>query len=756
MLNIKSLKTCLLPILISCFILLNHSSLAQQNDKENILKNIRSMIMPDTPNYVCATIPANERVQIIATANAQDKKGILSAIITSRLGKGKIIIIGSNHYFQKPLLDNNNIQNFIGNAIKWGKKSKKRKIQLWGRNNDLAIHLKKFHYQYISDSNNISAADIIILNHDITDSIKLNSVENFVKNGGTLIFGSPVSDLMKQYKFDYYTLYINQLFLKAGLYHTSEKFAINDNKGLLNTGEIPAYMHISTLLKSLKAHGLVPPKDEVGAYSSTIANYLFNNSDSATTFQEIDSLFGSPTNRLIIPSESSPVVKSDAKNYLAYQIQEFLNMRQSSIYPTQNSINPASKDFPGEVDRSAVRMSEEVVIPVKVGNQGLLEPNSVYYRWHSTGLYVAAGDKVSVTIKSQYIDQHLKAQIGVHEDDLSNMPYYARTEGNLTQTYELNKLTTAILSPFGGLLMINIPDTSTLKNIRIQVNGAVKAPYFKLGETTNADWQQTIRNYPAPWAELATGKIILTVPAYRIRSLDNPEKLMKFWDVIMDTEAKLANIVTKRIHPERIITDRQVAYGAYMFTLPHKIVVPDDESCELMLNEDLLRTKGSWGHFHELGHRHQFWGIDFSGLSEVTVNLYTMYIYDKVLHKGIYNHEGIPSKQAVMDSIKLYMANKPSFKKFCNDPFLALKMYIELIENFGWQSIEQVFETYRKLPKEQYPATEAQQIDYWFTCICAATHKDLSAFFEKWQIPVSQSVSESVKNYPSWLPPELK
>jgi len=73
-------------------------------------------------------------------------------------------------------------------------------------------------------------------------------------------------------------------------------------------------------------------------------------------------------------------------------------------------------------------------------------------------------------------------------------------------------------------------------------------------------------------------------------------------------------------------------------------------------------------------------GIDFNGLGEVTTNLYTMYVYDKVLHKGLYNHENIPGKQAVIDGIKKYMSGKPDFDKFCNDPFLALTMYIEIIE----------------------------------------------------------------------------
>ncbi len=102
------------------------------------------------------------------------------------------------------------------------------------------------------------------------------------------------------------------------------------------------------------------------------------------------------------------------------------------------------------------------------------------------------------------------------------------------------------------------------------------------------------------------------------------------------------------------------------------------------------------------------------------------------------------------------MNDSPSFQKFQSDPFLALKMYIEIIENLGWEPIEEVFKTYRKLPKVQYPKTEPQKIDYWFTCLSNASHKNMTAFFDKWQIPVSQSAKQSVTQYPTWLPPELQ
>lgn len=756
--NTTAGKTSFFPIFI-CFIFLlftHHSSLAQLADQKRLLNNVPHIMMPAAPEHAAFTIPINEQPAIIATATEKETKQHLPVIITSRLDKGRILIIGSNQYFKKPLLKDKNIQQLLQNSIAWRANTKSRTIQVWGSNNDLPpfLHLLK-DYKNIADTVRINpAAGIIILTQDVTDTVKRNNLEAFVRKGGTLIFGSPVADILNQQKINYFEMGLNQLFIKAGLFHVTSIVKPEDKKGRLTTSSIPPYVHISSLLAACKTPGFIPAPADVNSYSSTIANYLFNNADTTAISNEIRSLFAN-RQEPIIPSPAHPIFKKDIKTLLAYHVQNYLATQHQQRHSDTGYVHPAGKIFPGEVSKTAQRVNEQVVINIKTGTQGLLEPEGTFYRWHSTGLYVAAGDTVTITIAPNSVPQHLKAQIGVHEDNLSHMDYYVRHADNLTKTFELDKPVTTIFSPFGGLLMINVPDTTSLKTVTVQVNGAVKSPYFKAGVTSMDDWKNTIRNYPAPWAELATDKIILTVPSYRIRKLDDPEKLMKFWDEVMDADAKLADISPVRVHPERIIIEQQVAFG-YMFTAPYKIVAPDDESCALMLDEPQLRTKGSWGHFHELGHRHQFWGIDFSGLGEVTVNLYTMYVYDQVLHKGLYNHENISSRQAVTDAVKSYMKGQPGFDKFCEDPFLALKMYIEIIEHFGWQPIAEVFKKYRSLPASQYPVSEAGKRDYWFTCISTATQKNLSLFFEKWQIAVTENAKKSVSGYEVWLPEELR
>ncbi len=107
---------------------------------------------------------------------------------------------------------------------------------------------------------------------------------------------------------------------------------------------------------------------------------------------------------------------------------------------------------------------------------------------------------------------------------------------------------------------------------------------------------------PAPWAELAGKTLIWTVPSTLIRHLDDPESLLKLWDEVVTAQDE-AVALRKRERPERIVLDRQISAG-YMHS-GYPIMAPIDDSAKLALNEKRLRTEGSWGHFHELGHNHQ-------------------------------------------------------------------------------------------------------------------------------------------------------
>jgi len=285
--------------------------------------------------------------------------------------------------------------------------------------------------------------------------------------------------------------------------------------------------------------------------------------------------------------------------------------------------------------------------------------------------------------------------------------------------------------------------------VNVAISGGVEAPRFVLGETKLMEWKMRIRMAPAPWAELETKKVILSIPSEKIRQLDDPEALMKFWDEILDAEADLATIPRDRKRPERIVPDTQISAG-YMHS-GYPIMTPLDKSVEHSLSLAEMK-QGSWGHFHELGHNHQVGDWTFDGTTEVTCNLFSLYCMETLCGKPPGQGHDAMKPEAADKRLRTYLSSSDKFNRWKSDPFLALIMYHQLRVGFGWETYKKVFAEYRDLPKDQRPKTDEEKHDQWLVRFSKATGKNLGPFFEAWGIPTSTAARDSIKSLPTWMP----
>jgi hypothetical protein len=278
----------------------------------------------------------------------------------------------------------------------------------------------------------------------------------------------------------------------------------------------------------------------------------------------------------------------------------------------------------------------------------------------------------------------------------------------------------------------------------------VEAPLFVLGQTAPADWRAAVRDRPAPWAEMAGRSVIFSVPSELVRAIDDPTPLMQLWDRIVAAQDRLADL-PPRVRPERIVADRQISAG-YMHS-GYPIMTPIDDSARLAMSEPRLRAEGSWGHFHELGHNHQSPDWTFNGTGEVTNNVYAMYVYAQVLNKPFDSgHPAIRDRAAREERVRRYRQNGAKFDQWKQDPFLALTMYIQLIEGFGWSPYERVFAEYRRLPAAERPHTDDEKRDQWLLRFSRAVGRDLGPFFQSWGVPTSDRARASLHDLPIWWP----
>ena len=407
--------------------------------------------------------------------------------------------------------------------------------------------------------------------------------------------------------------------------------------------------------------------------------------------------------------------------------------------PEQSRAHPAAEFFPGPVPKSAPRLAtRNVAIDCAIP------------QWHSTGLYAAPGEAIRVTLPPEAVDKGFSVRIGCHTDALWHHDKWPRTP-EICRHEALSAAQTMAANPFGGLIYIDVPDKAAPGTIQVAIAGAVEAPRFVLGKTTVAEWKSRVRPLPAPWAELETGKIILSVPSEKIRQLDDPDLLLALWDRVLDACADLSTIPRARRRPERFVHDTQISVG-YMHS-GYPIMALLDKSVDQSVTTAQLAA-GAWGHFHELGHNHQQSDWTFDGTTEVTCNLYSLYVMETVCGQPIGRGHDAMQPEQIAKRLRKHLETRASFERWKGDPFLALTMYLQLRTAFGWETYQKVFAEYRALPKTERPKNDDEKRDQWLVRFSRACGKNLGPFFSAWGVPTSDTARASIAGLPAWMPPD--
>jgi hypothetical protein len=304
---------------------------------------------------------------------------------------------------------------------------------------------------------------------------------------------------------------------------------------------------------------------------------------------------------------------------------------------------------------------------------------------------------------------------------------------------------------FGGLIYVEVPFDLEAGTISARIDGAIEAPRYVLGKTSIDDWRSTVRRLPAPWAELETEKVVLTLPSEAIRELEDPETLMRFWDGVLDRYAELLGRPAERRRPERFVSDVQISAG-YMHS-GYPLMTMLDIVPTMVARERIASNghHGVWGLFHEIGHNHQSEDWTFGGTTEVTVNLFSLYIMERICGITEDPHPGV-KRDAREKSVAKYLAEGARFEEWKRDPFLALAMYTQLKDAFGWGAFTKVFTEYRDLPEGERPRADDEKRDQWLVRLSRTVGRNLGPFFETWGVPTSEAARTSVADLPGWMP----
>lgn len=711
--------------------------IAPETDRAALLQGVTAISAPGVPGGVSAFGP-----QAFAVVAGKDgKTASLPVVAATRWEKGRIVAFGHNGYLNETKDAGSGA--LLLNSARWSAGDKPKAKVAVIKNVGLAAFLKSggLEAEAIEDKDwtkRLTEFDAVCIDAHKLVAGDVEPLIQFVRRGGGLVTASTGWGwLTGKEKIQLATEFPGNLVLEpAGLVFTAGMPGKTTKSGYTVGGDLAllsAHAALDAVISQTAGKSTLSLA-QLTQCSATIADALRALPPGDTVLRPRLAALNTSTALNDFPRPDKPL---PAENALARLVvtQQLEALRQ--LKPEQLKTHPAAEAFPGAVSATAPRIPNRA-IPIDTGVPA----------WHSTGLYAAPGELIRVSVPPELVDKGYSIRIGCHTDSLWHLEKWQRAPEISRREPIKTPLTTAA-NPFGGLIYIDVPEKAAPNQVTVSISGGVESPRFVLGQTSLAEWKTKVRTAPAPWAELETKKLILSVPSEKIRQLDDPEALMKFWDLVLDADADLIGLPHERKRPERIVPDTQISAG-YMHS-GYPIMTPLDKSVEQTLSLAELKA-GTWGHFHELGHNHQQPEWTFDGTTEVTCNLFSLYCMETLCGKPPGQGHDAMKPETVDKRLRGYLGMGDKFTRWKSDPFLALTMYHQLRTAFGWETYKKVFAEYRDLPKDQRPKNDDEERDQWMVRFSRATGKNLGPFFEAWGVPTSPTARDSIKELAAWMP----
>lgn len=465
-------------------------------------------------------------------------------------------------------------------------------------------------------------------------------------------------------------------------------------------------------------------------------------------------------------SEAKPVHAADT--LLRRKIINWSSQQLGHTAYSKVKAHPAAAVFPGTSASPAVWVDKQVHVQhrkIADSAAGLFVRMVFAASWapnlYSTGLYALPGEYIEVTLPDSLVKRGIGVQIGIHSDNLSEGGAATENWRRMPLVVKhaiIDKHTIRIASPFGGLIYFSSRADSSSWEGDISVSHAIEAPLYVAGVTTQQEWAQQLQQRKAPWGELVGNNVIVTLPDSLLQQIAAPEKVMQVWEQIVTGEAELAQVPLPFYRPLRMVPDVHISWGymhsGYPIMITHSPIAQMSSAEVMMQPSLLLKPSGggaNWGFFHEIGHNLQNYDWVFDGTTEVSCNFFTLYLFDRLVGGRDSAHTDI-SNAYTKRAIKEYFARGTDYELWKQEPFLGLILFRQLQEAFGWEAFKAFFRKMQVLALANREYTDAEKRDMWALHFSKITGFNLVPFFEKWGVPVGDTVKQQLQQLPVWMP----
>ncbi|MSU23946.1 MAG: hypothetical protein EXS32_09015 [Opitutus sp.] len=714
-------------------------------DVETLLAGVAQIPRVGAPGGLIAF--GEQAFPVLATsADANSQQAVVAA---ARYGSGRAVAFSHDGYLVSDLRDAG-FTALLTNAVNWSANKTGPRVGVIGVNG-LVARLQAAGFNAANTTAGALAGfDVICLTPNTTARADITALQAFAQAGGGLVVAftgwgwaslNPTRSLAEDFPG-------NWLLNPAGIAWTPD--ALSAPANLPATPRPPALIHAQRALDAAVA-AVAPGGTALSAANAALVSGALT--VALASLPAADTLFrprfatvlaSASVNR--VPTPQNPVTAANVLGRAAI-VDEF---RRLALQPAdQVTAHPAAAVFPGAVSATAPRVTRSV--PILASRP----------RRQSTGLYAAPGQVVTVRLPAAGLGRNFSVRIGAHTDRLWQLDSWPR-HPEISRSWPLTQAETRVASPFGGLIYLERTTADSGANFDVEISGAVAAPHYVRGKNTVAEWRSTLRQHAAPWGEIESDKMIVTTEGGVLAALDDPEAVAAVWDAVLDSEADLAVMSRVRASPERFVVDQEISAG-YMHAgyplMAHLDVKTKLVNAAFILspatNANITRQGDqNWGFFHEVGHNHQSPDWTFDGTGEVTVNLFSLYAFDKVVGQPVAENSFIDAARRQRE-FRAYNFDNPDFERWKTEPFLALSMYVQLQLAFGWDAYKAVFAEYRGLAAADRPRTEQEKRDQWMVRFSRQIGRNLGPFFQRWGVPTTEAARASLVHLPVWMSDEV-
>ena len=547
----------------------------------------------------------------------------------------------------------------------------------------------------------------------------------------------------------------------------------------------PAHASFRDWLDTVESHDGTGVECPPGAWSPAWEAYLAGETVDATYASRLPPLFrtalqhglheelDAALRRLVRETPSLPTSSAVPEARLAAAVAETLGPYE---WP---EAHPWATEFPGLPAMDARRVDGTVTVDASRGE--FPADASRRERHLPLGFYAPPSTVVTIEVPASHATGELAVSVGELHDNLGQgyaaQPVWRRAPW-LRREFRVADGHTAVANAYGGSIALIVPPDYS-GTIPVTVRGAIPMAVYTAGESNAAEWFADL-DAGAPQAIIQkAGGIRFVISAESARSIDDPGEVSAFWDGFRRHHAELSGEPVPRAFESVWIFDPQVGHGYanagrvrlnYPLHGEAWVLVPGTaEGREYIAT---LRVRGPrphvippstgyspplhgvdwWLFGHELGHQWQSEDWRGHGITEVGVNLFTMYTLNYYLFSGdnfnVYTERATHGCAAPLDHAAL--ANR---RWSTSDDCEKLALYRQLIAEFGWDAMKRVFHSYYDpaFPRSTYGGA----LDGFAIRFSAIVRRDLVGFFRHWGYPLSGSAAATIRGFghEQWLPP---